>query len=124
MLADVFQNSAIYPVLGSQDFWPTNFFPFQNRTDEETNYWKRNKSKKELYKTESLKLIDELQGSEGISKNTVLENGNLQDFGYYKLKDVKYIKTPSYNTDAQGNVISTTYSYSNLDDTHFIGLNT
>ena len=54
---------------------------------------------------------------------TVIGN-NLDDYAFYSLDDVPYVATPSYNEDAQGNVIDVDYSYTNLPNTVFFALNT
>jgi len=48
----------------------------------------------------------------------------LQDDGYYYTENAHYTATPNHNTDAEGNIISTTYSYTSLSNTYFFALNT
>ena len=124
MISDVFPNAAIYPILGSQDFWPTNFFPFQNRT-EETDYWLR--GKKEKYTIESMYLIEQLQSELWKIPTMTLFDNSMTEYGYYTLDSVQYDLSPAQVTDSDGNIISSSTDWDNspkLANTHFIGLNT
>ena len=121
MIREVFPTSVIYPVLGSQDFWPTNYFRF-NRTTEYDNYDYWNYDTEYKYQLEQEDMMSNLK-----THFASLTLGiDLQDDGYYCAENVYKEAKPTEIPDSQGNILDhlTTYSYEPWAKTYFFALNT
>ena len=118
MIKEVFPESVVYPVLGSQDFWPTNYFRFNRTTFDDEDFWAYGTKYK--YQLQQENMMSALK----VAFASLTEGINLQDDGYYYTENVHYNSTPNHSTDSEGNIKSTTYSYSSYESVYFFALNT